>query len=491
MKAKKILLGIAIAWALGVLLLVGLFIWAYQDLPEFNSLQDYKPALGTQVRARDGRLIGEFHAEERRYVLPIQELPKNAVDAFVSGEDDRFFQHGGVDFQGILRAMVANLKAGGWVQGGSTITQQVAKALLQNTARKLSRKFKEVILAGRLESNLKKEEILFLYLNHIYLGYGAYGVEAASRAYFRKPAKEMTIAEAALLAGLAKAPSRFSPVSNPLDARRRQVYVLQRMFETGKISKEQHDAAYQEDIKIYNERKINEEVAPYYLEHIRQALMEKYGQTLLYEGGLEVKVAADYDLSEGALDSVRKNLHDVDKRQGYRGPLRHVTPDKEEMLGELEKIRTEVFEKKYPYHFLPTEKEGSPAFTEPRKYTYQKSKETGLFKDDRDLLIVGETYSAAVVRFEADRKSAVVLIGGIPARLDIADMNWAKRIREGEVSNGQTISLVTDTLKRGDIILVRVLKIPEVAAEKEGQEKTDKQQKEETVTFPRELYRPF
>lgn len=480
-KSKRILVGLAGAWALGALFFLGMLIWAYSDLPKFSSLQDYRPAIGSQVLARDGRPIGEFHAEERRYVLPINELPKVAVDAFIAGEDDRFFTHGGVDFQGIMRAMFANLKAGGWVQGGSTITQQVAKALLQNTSRTLSRKFKEVILAGRLESNLKKEEILFLYLNHIYLGYGAYGIESASRAYFRKPAKEMTVAEAALLAGLAKAPSRFSPASNPLDARRRQVYVLQRMYETGKITKEQHEAAVQETVKIYAERKLNDEIAPYYVEHIRQMVMEKYGQQQVYEGGLTIQTAADYDLSLAAFEAVRRNLHDLDKRQGYRGPLKQVTPDKDEMLAELERIRNEVFAKKFPFHYVPTEKEGSPAFADVKRYTYQKAKEQGLFKDDRELLIVGEIYPAVVVRFENDRKAAILLIGGVTARVDISTMSWAKKIKEGEVSNGATISYVTDSLKRGDVVLVRVEAVPEIKPDTPGQEKTEKQKQDEMV----------
>lgn len=480
-KKKKILIGVGVAWVLGVLLVLAMFIIAYNDLPKFSSLQDYQPAIGSQVFARDGRVIGEFHAEERRYVLPVTQLPKVAVDAFVSGEDDRFFEHGGVDFLGILRALFADIKAGGWVQGGSTITQQVAKALLQNSRRTLSRKFKEVILAGRLESNLKKEQILYLYLNHIYLGFGSYGLEAASRAYFHKSSKDLTIAEAALLAGLAKAPTRFSPHSNPADARRRQVYVLGRMQETGKITKDQYEKSLHENIKIFDEHNVNEDVAPYYLEYVRQMLVEKYGTEKVYEGGLSVQVAADYDLSVTGADAVRRNLHDLDKRQGYRGPLKQVAPDKDEMLVELEKIRNEVFSKKFPFRFIPTEKDPA-AFAEVKKYTYQKAKELGLFKDDRELLTVGETYPAIVVRIENDRKAAVLLIGGITARLEIGDMSWAKRIRENEVSNGQTISFVTDAIKRGDEILVQVKKIPELKPGIEGVEKTEKEKQAEMIS---------
>lgn len=480
-KVKKILIGIFFAWIFGVLVILGMAIYAYNDLPQFSSIKDYRPVMHSQILSRDGRVIGELANIERRFPLPYDQIPRVAVDAFVAGEDDRFFTHSGVDFQGILRAAMANLKAGRVVQGGSTITQQVAKSLLQNSKRSFSRKFKEVILAGRLENNLRKEEILYVYLNQVYLGEGTYGVEAAARRYFRKSAKDLTIAEAAILAGLVQAPSRYSPLNSPSDARRRQVYVITRMFETGHITKEQMEAAIKEDVKIYHDRRVNEEVAPYYVEHVRQSLMERYGQDQVYEGGLRVTTAADYDLSVAAMDSVRKNLHDLDKRQGYRGPTKNINPDKDEMLAELETIRQEVFRKKFPFEILPRTTENVTNNAELRKFTYQHARQIGLFKDDRELLIPNEIYPAVVVRLENDNKAAVLLIGAVSARLPISEMSWAKKIRDNEVSNGQTISQVSEALKRGDVVQVRVVRVPEIKPENPTKPKTDKEKQDEMV----------
>lgn len=461
---KKILLGFAVAWLLGVLCIVGLTIWAYGTLPEFRSLADYRPNIHTEILSRDGRTIGELFDIERRYVLPPQDFPKQVISAFIAGEDDRFYEHGGVDFAGIARAAIANIKAGRVVQGGSTITQQVAKSILQTSQRSFTRKFRELILASRLESNLSKDEILYIYLNQVYLGERAYGVEAAARRYFRKPAKALTHAESALLAGLVQAPSRYSPLSNPVEARRRQAYVLFRMSETNKITKEEYEAAIAEDVKIYHEERINDQVAPYYVEHVRQFLMERFGQDKVYNGGLRVTIAADYDLSAAALAAVRKNLQDLDKRQGYRGPLKNIVPEDGAMLSELERIRHDVYRRKYPFEILPTSKDLPQSGFDFRRYSETRARELGLFKDDRELLILNEIYPAVVARIENDRKAAIVLVGAVKARLPISEMNWAKRIRDGEVSNGQTISFVTDAIKRGDVILVRVTKIPESKA---------------------------
>src|SRR5687768_514974 len=225
------------------MLFVGLYVYwqLSRGLPRIITLADYRPYGVTQVVTVEDEkeeIVGEFY-KERRYIRTYEEIPPMVAQAFIAAEDDRFFDHKGISLTAILRASIANFRAGHVVQGGSTITQQVAKSLFLTPERSYIRKIKEAILASRIESNLTKEQILFLYLNQIYLGHGAYGVEAASRAYFRKTATEISLGEAALLAGLPRAPSAFSPFSNPSRAKQRQIYVLKRMFENGFVTQEQ------------------------------------------------------------------------------------------------------------------------------------------------------------------------------------------------------------------------------------------------------------
>ena len=224
--------------ALGAGLAVGGWFWISRDLPSIETLNNYNPPAVTQVFSRDGKLMAEF-MRQRRYLVNLEELPPHVGQAFVAAEDGDFYNHEGVDIPGIIRAALANFKAGRVVQGGSTITQQVAKALLLTPRRTYIRKFKEMILAWRMEKYLTKDQILNIYINHIYLGHGAYGVEAAARTYFNRHADQLSIAESALIAGLIQAPSRYSPVREPKRARTRQLYVIERMLAEGFITPEQ------------------------------------------------------------------------------------------------------------------------------------------------------------------------------------------------------------------------------------------------------------
>jgi penicillin-binding protein 1A len=310
--------------ALGMAVAVGGWFWISQDLPRIDRLADYAPPAVTQVFAADGSLMAEY-SRQRRYVIPLNQLPPHVVMAFVSAEDGEFFHHKGVDLMGIVRAAIKNLKAGRVVQGGSTITQQVAKALLLSPQRTYIRKIKEWILAYRMESYLTKQEILFLYLNQIYLGHGAYGIQAAAQVYFGKPAKELTIAEAALLAGLLRAPSRYSPIRHPRRARTRQVYVIGRMVADGHISQAQADQALNQHMDIRSHRPATVD-ADYYSEYVRQWLEERYGPTMLYEGGLTVTTACDPRLTKAGYAAIGQGLSELTKRQGFRGPLSTVPP---------------------------------------------------------------------------------------------------------------------------------------------------------------------
>ena len=248
------------------------------------------------------------------------------VHAFVAAEDADFFQHRGVDYKGIARALFRNLIAGRIVQGGSTITQQVTKTFFLTPKRSLLRKLKEVAYAFGLEHNMTKEEILSLYLNNIYLGNGAYGIEAAAESYFNKRVEQLNLAEMALIAGLVKAPSRYSPINNFSRAKSRQIYVLGRMAELGFITQEQRGRALQASIKLQSRESAYFSKAPYFTEFIRHQVEKKYGKEKLYQEGLRIYTTLDLSLQRAAQRAVEGGLRELDKRQGFRGPIRTLSP---------------------------------------------------------------------------------------------------------------------------------------------------------------------
>ncbi len=316
-----------------VLIAAGIGAWAAwrhfsENLPEITSLKDYRPPLVTRVLADDGRKIAEFY-RERRILTPLEEMPDHLINAFVSAEDARFYEHPGVDLKSIVRAAIRNFEAGGVVQGGSTITQQVVKSFLLSPEKLYERKIKEAILAWRIEKRFSKKEILYLYLNQIYLGHGAYGVGAAAENYFGKPVKDLSLAECALLAGLPQAPSKYSPFHAMEKARTRQSYVLGRMVIDGYIIQEDADEAEKEALVIRPRRNFYRENAPNYAEHVRRYVEKNYGEDLLYTGGLTIYTAVNIPMQKMARKAIEKGLRDLDKRHaGYRGPFRNVAEEK-------------------------------------------------------------------------------------------------------------------------------------------------------------------
>ncbi|MBE1425349.1 penicillin-binding protein 1A [Desulfomicrobium macestii] len=331
-----IVLGVFLAAGAGI----GLYYWAQEDLPGFTKLSDYSPALATTVRARDGRILGYFY-REKRFLIPLSMMSPITVKAFLAAEDSGFYQHEGVDLPGIFRAAVKNFIAGGIVQGGSTITQQVIKSMLLTPERSYERKLKEVILAYRLEKYLSKDEILTIYLNQIYLGAKAYGVEAAAREYFGVNASQLSLAQAALLAGLPKAPSRYSPYGNPERARERQLYVLARLRDLGWIDRGEYEAAVNEPLVYGAQEDPSWKVGPYYLEEVRRQLVESYGEDMVYGGGLQVRTAMDMDHQVVADQALKAGLVETAKRHGWQGPVRHIDEGEyEEFLGARKDIES-------------------------------------------------------------------------------------------------------------------------------------------------------
>ena len=286
-----------------------------KELPSIAALKDYRPSIATRVYADNNELIDEFFLEDRK-VIKLADVPKIVIQAFVAAEDARFYQHRGFDLQGITRAFYKNIEAGRIVQGGSTITQQVAKSLYLSSERKYMRKIKEAILAYKIDKYLTKDEIMSLYLNHIYLGHGTYGIEAASHGYFGKSAKYLTLPEAALLAGLPKAPSSYSPFINFDKARQRQTYVLDRMVEDEYITQEEKSRALAIPIKLKSTRP-KEKIAPYFIENVRRYVLEIYGSDVLYKEGLEIYTTLNIDMQKAARDAVERGLQELEAREGY------------------------------------------------------------------------------------------------------------------------------------------------------------------------------
>ncbi|MDX1707338.1 MAG: PBP1A family penicillin-binding protein [Desulfobacterales bacterium] len=410
---------------------VGVYFYLSKNLPQINSLTQYHPPIITTVFSDDGRRIAEFF-EERRIIKPLEEMPSALINAFIAAEDSRFYKHKGIDFYSILRAFVKNLEAGTIVQGGSTITQQVTKSFLLTPQKTYTRKIKEAILAYRIDKAFNKEEILYLYLNQIYLGHGAYGVEAAAENYFGKSISELNLAECAILAGLPQAPSKYSPFRHPERAKQRQIYVLNRMVAEGYIPQSQADEAINTEVEIKPRRNLYIEQIPYYTEQVRRYVEEKYGREVLYTQGLKIYTAANIEMQQIAQDEIVKGLHELDKRQGFRGPLKKLAPE------EIE--------------------------------TFSKAIQAEL---DQDPLDVGQTIKGVVIKVDDKNKTVTVRIGNALGQIALADMEWARK-PDIEIAYYEVkVKRPSEALQSGDVIWV---KVKEKAAEPESWQLTLEQE---------------
>ncbi len=321
MPTRRWLLPLIIALTLILLpvLLFGMAVMlAYPSLPSLEVLTDYHPKMPLRVYSAEGTLLGEF-GEERRALVKISDVPANMKHAILAAEDDRFYQHGGVDYMGVVRAALSDLTGGSSKQGASTITMQVARNFFLSKEKTFTRKFNEMLLAFKIEHHLTKDEILQLYINQIYLGERSYGFAAASQIYFGKPLNQLSIAEDAMLAGLPKAPSSYNPIVNPKRAKLRQLYVLRRMHDLHFITDEQYKQAQNQPIVP---RHVNQEFpvkADYLTEMVRQAMYDKY-QDAAYTQGIKVYTTIRQQDQNAAYQAVRKGVLEYDRRHGYRGP---------------------------------------------------------------------------------------------------------------------------------------------------------------------------
>ena len=320
---KNLLLIILSFFLLSLIVILGV-LWSFSsNIPDYKFLKNYKPPVSSKVYSGNGNLVADF-SKEKRIFVPYRSIPKNVINAFLSAEDKNFFSHPGVDAKGVLRATINNIQnilTSKRLEGASTITQQVAKNFLLSNEVSLNRKIKEAILAFRIERALTKERILELYLNQIYLGSGAYGVAAASLEYFDKSIKELNYAEAALLAALPKAPSKYNPYRNIELAKFRRNLVLKNLLENNFIDKKKFEELKEKDIDLKKTKKIYLEDAQYFIEDVRKNIIEELSYEKVYKQGFNINTPIKLELQKFATNSLRKGLISYDKRKGWRGAL--------------------------------------------------------------------------------------------------------------------------------------------------------------------------
>jgi len=401
--------------ALGLLVLAGFGTYVYfaATLPTLPDIATYHEvaAMTTVMRAADGTPLAEL-ATERREILAFDKFPPELVHAFLAAEDRRFYEHQGLDYRGIVRALTANLRAGATTQGGSTITQQVAKSFL-SSERTLQRKIREAILARRLERHFSKRDILTLYLNQIFLGHGSFGVAAAARRYFDKAVGDLDLGEMALLAGLARAPSRFSPLTNLEAARARRDQVLGTMIAAGYLTEDEANRWRARPVVVRQRPDFFRTTSPYFAEHVRRDIAKRYGDKKLLEAGLDIQTTVVPWVDASAQENVDFSLRKLDKRQGWRGPVARLA---------------------------------GPAADEFRARTAARY--------GQDPPVEGRLY-LGLVEAAAAGGSYRVRVGKGIYTLPSAGMTWAVPYSAKDATNGKQLESTVGVLHTGDVIWVR------------------------------------
>jgi penicillin-binding protein 1A len=410
MKARAVVFLLTISVITGVS--VGGYFAFAKGIPSIAELKQYKPAPGTRIYADDDTLIGELKVEKGIFV-PLNRIPKQLIEAVIAVEDSRFWNHKGIDYIAIGRAVLKDILHAGLKEGGSTITQQLAKVVFLTPEKTFKRKVREVSLAIKMEKNLDKREILELYLNKIYFGHGAYGVEMASRVYFGKSVGELTLQEAAMIAALIKAPSTYSPYNNLTKSKERQETVLLRMEEEGYIKRYEREKAAKQPLYLSTLRR-GMEANNYFIEYVRKYLEEKYGEETVYKGGLKVYTTLDRGMQAAAQKALQEGLRELDKRRGWRGPVEH--KDDIDIKKELES------------------------------------------KDVYSAAIGGWDDITSGLVLKVSATEAVIKTRGIIGKLSIADAQWASNLLDSKTKKTSVIKgfNLTKILRPGDIVKVRI-----------------------------------
>lgn len=433
---KTIMMLILISALSGFLISVAVYYKYKAEIPSINTVSDYKPDAGTKVYSYDGELIAEFYHENRRIIVPYDKIPEKLRLAFVAGEDSSFYEHSGIDLFGMMRAGFKYLVTG-VKQGGSTITQQLAKSFV-GTERTWGRKIKDIILAIELEKHLSKEEILYLYLNEIYLGSGSFGVEAASRKYFSKHVWELDLHEIAVLAGLPKFPSLANPIQNPKTALRRRNYVLKRMFEEKYITEDEYAGAKDEPVVTDPQKELFLDKSPYFSERVRRYLLEKYGFDKLYKEGMSVQTTVDMRATKLAHEAVFMGLRELSKRQGYARSAENSYQKSKKFKGEVTNPLYKINLKKDLEKYLLRHEEHFGEVTE-------SNISSGIY------------YQGVVI--EIKPKEAVIQVGKVKRPVYLEDLMWARPWNP--TGYPPVMREMSDVLSPGDVVMVR-------ATDKEG-----------------------
>ncbi len=380
-------------------------------LPDYRQLADYRPLVTTRLYANDGSLLAEY-ANEKRSFVPIEKIPPMVSNAFLAAEDKNFYAHGGIDFLGLARAVILNLKnigTGRRPMGASTITQQVAKNFLLSNEQSLSRKIREALLARKIEQTYTKDHILELYLNEIYLGGGAYGVASAALNYFNKDLKDLTLSETAYLAALPKAPNNYHPIRRPKQAVHRRNWVLSRMADDGYITQEQADEAMQEPLNVVVKEKNALKTNGYYAEEVRRFVVSKYGDDAMYNGGLFIRTSLDPRLQKAAVEALQNGLLNYDKRHGWRGAAEKL---------ELKEDWQSAFRKRELPPYVP------------------------------------DGWLEAVVTNTTDKEAEIYLTNGETGKILLTTLSWARKYLENARISAESVKSVKKVLHAGDVIFV-------------------------------------
>ncbi|MBN2360229.1 MAG: PBP1A family penicillin-binding protein [Deltaproteobacteria bacterium] len=432
-----------------------------RSVPEIATLADYHPPLASKLFDRRGELLFRYF-RERRTVVPLERIPEHVKRAFLAAEDASFYQHQGLDYMAILRAAFDELTYrvfGGRRSGGSTITQQTARTFFLSTEQTYTRKLREMILAKKIEENFGKDEILFLYLNQIYFGHGAYGVEEAAKEYYGVSVQDLTLGQAAALASIPKSPNRINPSTNPTRVAKRRDYVLQQMLEQNWATPAEVERAKGEPVRVEFDRPAYQDLAAYPAETIRRELEARFGSEQLLAGGLRIYTTLDGAMQAAAQQALREGLRAIDRRQGFRGPLLRLEPD--EMRPFVQALH-DAFDRHHAAALELTAADasllGRPVWDlsalDPKRVleSPKSAAEAVPTRKLREKMLVG----GLVERVDSTADVAIVDLGSVKANLPLAEMQWARPF--APLSATPTPRDPADVLRPGDVVLVRVLR---------------------------------
>ncbi len=469
---RRLALAAAAALGLGVVFIIGFFFYLKAQLPDLSSIKNYDPKRSTRIYSEDGELVGELFVE-RRTVVPIEAIPKHVVHAFLAAEDSAFFEHEGLDYLGILRAAIKNLRPGSHKQGASTITQQTVKTLVVGAERSYTRKLKEAILTRELEQLLTKDEILYLYLNQINFGTGgesgrtsaAYGVEEAALTHFGKSVREIDVGEAALLASIPKNPSHYTPAADPVAAKQRQKYVLEQMLQNGWATAEEVQAALQKPVPAPPSPPRYLGKAQHYIEHVKRQLIDTYGEEQVMEKGLTVYTGMNARMQAAAHTAVRLGLERFAKTLGWPGPPQRIEVDQlQRVKAALHGAFAAKLEKAVA---LAGRRQGAQAFV----WDLSELDARDLANEQKLAAAVrvrplefGERVAGIVDQLDPVANAAWIDLGSQRGRLAFSSVEWARRVVAGAL--GPAPRVISDVLRQGDVVEVDIIEVPSVTAPK-------------------------